>query len=135
MGARDIEYQEFVDPQTGHKEQQLVSGFYRQLHEAYYDLDFHKMGLSQLVKKVRSLEEQLNRAKAEKEAKLLPLLGKLPPPASLPLERATTAVEPQCKCELPLFSASKSITSEVRENPPTRTSAKEPDAVVNPSSR
>merc|ERR1712050_493235 len=103
------------NPETAEKERQLCSGFYRQLHEAYYDLDFHKMGLSQLVKKVRSLEEQLNRAKAKKEAKLLPLLGKLPPPASLPLERATTAAEPQCKCEFQLFSASKSVTSEVRE--------------------
>lgn len=82
--AREIEYQELVDPQTGHKEKQLVSRFYRQLHEAYYDLDFRKMGLSQLVKKVRSLEEQLARAKQEKVAKMEPLIVKLVSAPSAP---------------------------------------------------
>lgn len=92
--AKDIEYQEFVDPQTGQKSQQLISGFYRQLHEAYYDLDFRKMGLSQLVKKVRSLEEQLARAKQEKVAKMEPLIMKLASAPSIPpmlkLDRAVS---------------------------------------------
>jgi ABC-type multidrug transport system fused ATPase/permease subunit len=91
--AREIEYQEFVDPQTGHKEQQLVSGFYRQLHEAYYDLDFRKMGLTQLVKKVRSLEEQLTRAKQEKVAKMEPLIVKLASaPSAPPMLKLSRAV-------------------------------------------
>merc|ERR1712151_476827 len=89
--ARDIEYQEFVDPQTGQKSQQLISGFYRQLHEAYSALDFRKMGLSHIVKKVRSLEEQLARAKQEKVDKMEPLIIKLASiPAMLKLDRAAS---------------------------------------------
>jgi hypothetical protein len=90
--ARDIEYEEVTNPETGKKEEHIVRGFYRQLHEAYYDLDFHKMGLPQLIKKVRSLEEQLKSAKLEKEAKLAPLLNKLPMP--LNLDRAQSAAAP-----------------------------------------
>merc|ERR1711865_713574 len=97
LSAVDIEYEEVVNPETGKKEEQLVRGFYRQLHEAYYDLDFHKMGAGQLVKKVHSLEEQLSRAKSEKESKLAPLLKRLPPPPVIPLERAATQQEPGCR--------------------------------------
>jgi len=94
LSAVDIEYEEVLNPETGKKEEQLVRGFYRQLHEAYYDLDFHTMGTGQLVKKVHSLEEQLSRAKIEKESKLAPLLKRLPPPPVIPLERAATQQEP-----------------------------------------
>jgi len=74
---------------SGKEEECLVRGFYRQLHEAYYDLDFHQMSLPSLLKKVRSLEDQLARAKMEKDAKMAPLLGKLAPPM-LPLECCVT---------------------------------------------
>merc|ERR1719215_1935552 len=84
-----MEYEKVTNPQTGKEEERLVRGFYRQLHEAYYDLDFHQMTLPALVKKVRSLEEQLARAKMEKEAKMAPLLGKLAPPI-LPNVRCVT---------------------------------------------
>jgi len=90
LAALEIEYTNVVNPETGITEERLTRGFYRQLHEAYYDLDFHKMSASQLVKKVKSLEEQLARAKLEKEAKLAPLLQRLPAPLPLPLDRATT---------------------------------------------
>lgn len=102
--GRNIEYAEVVNPETGKKEERLVCGFYRQLHEAYYDLNFHKMDISQLVKKVRALEEQLNRAKVEKETKLRPLLGQLLPPPQIPLERAATDQEPSWRTLLALRS-------------------------------
>eukprot|EP00931_Biecheleriopsis_adriatica_P067237 TRINITY_DN41407_c0_g1_i1.p1 TRINITY_DN41407_c0_g1~~TRINITY_DN41407_c0_g1_i1.p1 ORF type:complete len:1046 (+),score=209.61 TRINITY_DN41407_c0_g1_i1:316-3138(+) len=89
LSAMPIEYEQVVNPETGKEEQRLVRGFYRHLHEAYYDLNFHKMALPALLKKVRSLEEQLARAKAEKEAQLAPLLCKFPPPV-LPLARGFT---------------------------------------------
>jgi len=92
----DIEYAEVVNPETGNNEERLVRGFYRRLHEAYYDLNFHNMGASQLVKKVRTLEEQLKRAKVEKESKLVLLRRKLPPPP-LSLEHAVTDQEPSCR--------------------------------------
>merc|ERR1712054_89418 len=95
----EIEYSEVVNPETGKKEERLTRGFYRQLHEAYYDLNFHKMDCSQLVKKVRSLEEQLSRARLEKESKLAPLLQKLAPPPMLPLMRAATDLQPACHKE------------------------------------
>jgi len=82
-------YENVTNPESGKEEETLVRGFYRQLHEAYYDLDFRQMSLPALVKKVRSLEEQLARAKMEKEAKMVPLLGKLAPPM-LPLECCVT---------------------------------------------
>jgi len=89
--AQEIEYKEVVNAETGEKEEQLVSGFYRQLHEAYYDLDFHKMALAQLVKKVRLLEDQLTRAKQEKNAKMEPLIAKhTSAPEMLELSRART---------------------------------------------
>mmetsp|Transcript_98730 Transcript_98730/g.171039 ORF Transcript_98730/g.171039 Transcript_98730/m.171039 type:complete len:1047 (+) Transcript_98730:70-3210(+) len=89
--AKDIEYKDVINAETGKTQQQLVSGFYRQLHEAYYDLDFHKMGLSQLIKKVRSLEDQLTRAKHEKAVKMEPLVAKfLSAPEVLQLERAVS---------------------------------------------
>merc|ERR1712054_60492 len=99
LSAMDIEYSEVVNPETGKKEERLTRGFYRQLHEAYYDLNFHKMDCSQLVKKVRSLEEQLSRARLEKESKLAPLLQKLAPPPMLPLMRAATDLQPACHKE------------------------------------
>merc|ERR1739844_537849 len=77
---------QMINPETGQQEERLSSGFYRQLHEAYYDLDFHKMDLSQLIKKVRSLDEQLSRAKQEKGARMGPLLAKLP--EALELDRS-----------------------------------------------
>merc|ERR1711988_1419522 len=86
----EIEYEKLVNPETGKEEDRLAKGFYRQLHEAYYDLHFHEMALPALIKKVRSLEQQLAKANAEKEAKLAPLLVKLPPPPPLPLDRTTT---------------------------------------------
>lgn len=76
--AREVQHTTAINPETGKTEERLCSGFYRLLHEAYYDLDFHTMGLSQLLKKVRSLEEQLVRAQQAKESKLQPLLAKLP---------------------------------------------------------
>jgi len=85
----EIEYEKLVNPETGKEEDCLAKGFYRQLHEAYYDLHFHEMALPALIKKVRCLEQQLAKANAEKEAKLAPLLVKLPPPP-LPLDRITT---------------------------------------------
>jgi len=90
LSAVDIEYTAVLNPETGLNEERLTKGFYRQLHEAYYDLDFHKMGVSQLVQKVRSLEEQLASAKLEKDARLAPLLQRLPTPPALALERAVT---------------------------------------------
>lgn len=90
LSAVEIEYTEIVNPETGLKEDRLARGFYRQLHEAYYDLNFHKMSASQLVKKVKSLEDQLARARLEKESKLAPLLQRLSAPPALPLERAAT---------------------------------------------
>lgn len=90
--AREIEYKEVVNPETSEKERQLCSGFYRQLHEAYYDLDFHKMGISQLVKKVRALEEQLERARREKDMKMEPMMAKIPAaPGLINLTRAQSA--------------------------------------------
>merc|ERR1712070_1157830 len=86
-----IEYKQVTNPETGKKEERLVSGFYRKLHEAYYDLDFHNMELSQLNKKVRSLEEQLTRARIEKDAKMAPLLDQLPPPPLGLPDRAQTS--------------------------------------------
>lgn len=83
-----IEYTPVVNPETGEEEQRITKGFYRQLHEAYYDLDFHKMDLSELVKKVRALEEQLSRAMLEKKVKMAPLLQRFATPHKLPLERA-----------------------------------------------
>merc|ERR1712232_1081370 len=77
LSSVNIEYEEVVNPETGRTEERLVRGFYRQLHEAYYDLDFHKMGARELVKKVHSLEQQLSRARLEKQSKLAPLLKKL----------------------------------------------------------
>merc|ERR1712048_1332948 len=90
LSAVNIEYTKVFNPETGKQEERLTHGFYRQLHEAYYNLDFHKMDVSQLVKKVRSLEEQLARAKLERDAKLAPLLKRLPAPSRLPLERAVS---------------------------------------------
>jgi len=89
LAAKEIVYREVVNPESGELEDHLVSGFYRQLHEAYYDLGFQKMKLPALLRKVRTLEEQLERAKALKEAKLSAMLAKLPPPPQ-PLERSTT---------------------------------------------
>jgi len=97
LSAVNIEYTAVLNPETGLNEERLTKGFYRQLHEAYYDLDFHKMGVSQLVQKVRSLEEQLTRAKLEKDAKLAPLLKRLADPPALALERAATHHETSCK--------------------------------------
>lgn len=77
------------NPETGVKEQRIKKGFYRQLHEAYYDLNFSAMSVSQLVKKARTLEEQLKRAKLEKEARMAPLIAQLPPP-QLSLDRAVS---------------------------------------------
>jgi len=88
--ARDIVYSQVVNPETGAEEEHLASGFYRHLHEAYYDLDFHTMKLPQLVSKVRTLREQLARAEAEKEAKMRPMLDRLGAPPPLPLDRAQT---------------------------------------------
>lgn len=90
LSAVKIEYTELLNPETGLKEERLTRGFYRQLHEAYYDLNFHKMSASQLVKKVKSLEDQLTTASLEKAAKLAPLLQRLPAPPALPLERSAT---------------------------------------------
>merc|ERR1712048_643769 len=90
LSAVEIEYTMVVNPKSGKEEERLAKGFYRQLHEAYYNLDFHKMDLPQLMKKVRSLEEQLARAKREKQAKMVPPLQKLPAPPALPLERASS---------------------------------------------
>jgi len=90
--AREIKYTEVVNPETAEKERQICSGFYRQLHEAYYDLDFHKMGISQLVKKVRALEEQLERARRERDTKMEPLMAKIPSaPGLITLTRAQSA--------------------------------------------
>jgi len=94
--ARDIVHSEVVNPETGAREEHLTAGFYRHLHEAYYNLDFHKMNLSQLVSKVRTLKEQLERAEAEKEAKMALMLGKLGAPPPVPLDRARTDVPAQC---------------------------------------
>merc|ERR1711920_1040924 len=88
LSSVDIEYTKVINPETRKEEERLSRGFYRQLHEAYYDLDFHQMGLPQLLKKVRSLEEQLAKANFEKDAKMRPLLGMLSAP--VPLERATS---------------------------------------------
>merc|ERR1711865_990109 len=49
LSAVNIEYTAVLNPETGLNEERLTKGFSRQLHEAYYDLDFHKMGVSQLV--------------------------------------------------------------------------------------
>merc|ERR1712137_1465055 len=54
LSAVDIEYTKVSNPETGKEEERLKKGFYRQLHEAYYNLDFHNMELSQLVKQVGS---------------------------------------------------------------------------------
>lgn len=90
LSAVDIEYADVLNPETGKTEERLVRGFYRQLHEAYYDLDFHNMDLAQLIKKVRSLEQQLERANSEKGSRFAPLLQKLKPPPEIPLQRAAT---------------------------------------------
>jgi len=91
LSALPIEYKTVVNPETGKEERHLAKGFYRQLHEAYYDLDFGSMSLGALVKKVRTLKEQLARAEQEKATKMAPLLSKLaPPPPPLSLERAVT---------------------------------------------
>jgi ABC-type multidrug transport system fused ATPase/permease subunit len=74
--SREITYETVPNPETGAEMQVLKTGFYRQLHEAYYDLDFRTMGLPQLLNKVRSLETQLARAKQEKGAKLETALEK-----------------------------------------------------------
>merc|ERR1712072_34812 len=74
--SREITYETVANPETGAEMQVLKTGFYRQLHEAYYDLDFRTMGLPQLLNKVRSLETQLTRAKQEKGAKLETALAK-----------------------------------------------------------
>lgn len=111
----DIEYAKVVNPETGNIEERLVRGFYRQLHEAYYDLNFHNMDASQLVKKVRTLEEQLNRAKAEKESKLGRLRGKLPPP--LPLEKAVTDQQPSCREVALRTHARDELESTVADSP------------------
>jgi ABC-type multidrug transport system ATPase subunit len=74
--SREITYEKAMNPETGAEMQVLKTGFYRQLHEAYYDLDFRTMGLPQLLNKVRSLETQLERAKQEKGAKLETALAK-----------------------------------------------------------
>lgn len=74
--AREITYEKVENPETGAEMEVLKTGFYRQLHEAYYDLDFRTMGLPQLLNKVRSLETQLARAKQEKGAKLETALAK-----------------------------------------------------------
>merc|ERR1712070_16130 len=92
--SRDITYEKVANPETGAEMEVQKSGFYRQLHEAYYDLDFRTMGLPQLLKKVRTLEAQLVRAKQEKGAKLETALAKLPQSESklgpLELNRALT---------------------------------------------
>jgi len=72
----EITYEKVVNPETGADMEVLKTGFYRQLHEAYYDLDFRTMALPQLLNKVRSLETQLARAKQEKGAKLETALTK-----------------------------------------------------------
>merc|ERR1740138_1784995 len=74
--SREITYEKVANPETGAEMQVLKTGFYRQLPEAYYDLDFRTMGLPQLLNKVRSLETQLARAKQEKGAKLETALEK-----------------------------------------------------------
>jgi ABC-type multidrug transport system fused ATPase/permease subunit len=90
LSSVKVEFTDVTNPETGLKEKRLTNGFYRQLHEAYYDLNFHNMDASQLVKKVKSLEEQLVRAKLEKQSKLDLLSQRLPAPPALPLERAAT---------------------------------------------
>jgi ABC-type multidrug transport system fused ATPase/permease subunit len=98
--AREIEHKEVINPETGEREKQLASGFYRQLHEAYYNLDFHKMDLKQLVKKVRSLEDQLTRARQKKDAQMQPLLEKLASaPDVLKLYRVTSEPNPRVPCD------------------------------------
>jgi ABC-type multidrug transport system fused ATPase/permease subunit len=52
--SREITYETVANPETGAEMQVQKTGFYRQLHEAYYDLDFRTMGLSQLLNKVRA---------------------------------------------------------------------------------
>merc|ERR1712176_52418 len=98
LSSVNIEYTKVVNPETKKEEDRLHKGFYRQLHEAYYDLDFHKMELPQLLKKVRSLEEQLAKAKLEKDTKMQPLLRKLSAP--IPLERATSNTDVPPKSNL-----------------------------------
>merc|ERR1712187_494065 len=77
LSGVNIEYGMVFNPESGKDEERLQKGFYRQLHEAYYNLDFHQMDLPQLLKKVRSLEEQLAKANVEKHLKMQPLLNRL----------------------------------------------------------
>lgn len=108
LSALPIEYKTVVNPETGKEERHLAKGFYRQLHEAYYDLDFGSMNLGALVKKVRTLEEQLARAEQEKASKMAPLLNKLaPPPPPLSLERAVTGRE---KLAPPLLLCERAVS-------------------------
>lgn len=89
--ARDIQYTSFLNPETGLMEERVSSGFYRHLHEAYYNLDFHAMSMTELIQKVRQLKLQLARAEDEKNARMVPLLAKLPPMLELEFSRTEPA--------------------------------------------
>jgi len=70
--------------ETGEVERRLTAGFFRHLWEAYYELDFCSMNLAQLNAKRRMLEDQLAKVKAEKEAKLRPLMLAFPTLLEMP---------------------------------------------------